>query len=133
VAINSSLAVVLVGPLGLPGLALAIAVAAWIEALVLVGLLARRVEGLELGGLLRTLLESTLASVAAAVAATGILGLVRPAAGPDPSKLVLLAEAVAGTAAGGLAFLAVALALRIPELPSIVSVVVDLVRRRGRS
>ena len=67
------------------------------------------------------------------MAALAVLGLLRPAAGADPAKIVLLAEAVAGTVVGGLAFLAVALALRIPELPSIVRIMVDLVRRRGRS
>ncbi|HEY7737374.1 MAG TPA: murein biosynthesis integral membrane protein MurJ [Candidatus Limnocylindrales bacterium] len=133
VAINSSLALLLVGPLGLPGLALAIAIAAWVEALVLVGLLARRIEGLELRGLARALLEAALAAAIGAAAAVALLGLVRPGAGTDSSKVVLLGEAVAGTAVGGLAFLAVALALRIPELPSIVSVMVDLARRRGRS
>ena len=39
VAINCTLAVVLVGPFGLPGIALAIAVAAWIEALALLVIL----------------------------------------------------------------------------------------------
>src|SRR5947208_6903665 len=47
VVINSSLAFAFVGPLGLPGLALAIAVAAWVEAIVLVWLLKRRLDGLD--------------------------------------------------------------------------------------
>jgi putative peptidoglycan lipid II flippase len=133
VLINSSLAVVLMGPLGLPGLALGIAVAAWIEALVLLGLLHRRVVGLELVGLGRVLLEAGVGSAAAAGAALFVVRLVQPVtSSADLDKLVVLFEAVAATAAGGLAFLAVALALRIPELPSIVSVMVDLVRRRGR-
>jgi hypothetical protein len=36
-------------------------------------------------------------------------------------------------AAFGAAYLGLSLALRIPELPSIVAVMTDLVRRRGRS
>ena len=42
VALNSSLAIVLVGPLGLSGIALAIAVAAWMEAVLLLVVLRRR-------------------------------------------------------------------------------------------
>jgi putative peptidoglycan lipid II flippase len=130
VVINSSLAVVLVGPLGLPGLALAIAIAAWIEALVLVAILDRRVA-LELAPLARVSLETALAAVAGAVAATTVLLVLRPILGANPGVLVMLVEAALATALGGLAFAAVALALRIPELPSIVGIMVDLVRRRG--
>ena len=65
VAINCTLAVVLVGPLGLPGIALAIAIAAWIEALVLLAILYRRLHHFELRGLGRVGVESVVGSVAA--------------------------------------------------------------------
>ena len=69
VAINCTLAVVLVGPLGLPGIALAIAIAAWIEAIVLLAILHRRLHHFELRGLGRVGLESVAGSVVAGVAA----------------------------------------------------------------
>ena len=65
VAINCTLAVVLVGPLGLPGIALAIAIAAWIEALVLLAILHRRLPHFELAGLGRVGVESVVGSVVA--------------------------------------------------------------------
>jgi putative peptidoglycan lipid II flippase len=132
VAINSSLAIALVGPLGLPGLALAIAIAAWIEAVVLVAILDRRV-GLELGGMARVMLETVVAAGAAAAVASGVLAVVPPVPGASPGTIALLVEATLATVAAGLTFAAVAVALRIPELPSIVGVMVDLVRRRRGS
>ena len=77
VAINCTLAVVLVGPLGLPGIALAIAIAAWIEALVLLAILYRRLHHFELRGLGRVGVESVVGSVVAGVAAYAVLELVR--------------------------------------------------------
>jgi hypothetical protein len=50
----------------------------------------------------------------------------------QPGKVVLLVEAALASVAGIAAYVAVAIALRIPELPSIVGIMVDLVRRRGR-
>jgi putative peptidoglycan lipid II flippase len=45
VATNTTLAIVLVGPLGLGGIALAIALAAWLEAVVLLAILRLRIDG----------------------------------------------------------------------------------------
>ena len=53
--------------------------------------------------------------------------------GADPGFLRLLVRMVVATAAGGLVILAGSLALRIEEPRLIVGVVVDLLRRRGRS
>ena len=58
VAINSTLAVILVGPLGLAGLALAIAIAAWVEALALIVVLRRRLPSFPLPGMGRVALEA---------------------------------------------------------------------------
>lgn len=132
VAVNVGFGVATVGWLGLAGLALAIAIGAWLEAGVLVTVLRRRVPGLELAGLARVLLEAGVASVAAGVAALGTVYLIDSLIGPDPSKLALLAQLMVATAAGGAAFTAIAAALRVPELPATAAVVVDLVRRRGR-
>ena len=49
VILNVSLAVVLVGPLGLAGIGVAIAVGSWVEALVLLVILNRRIGGFQLG------------------------------------------------------------------------------------
>lgn len=133
VAINSSLAVVLVGPLGLQGLALAIAVAAWVEAVVLLSLLRRRRPGLNL---MRIATMGALGTIATLVAA-GVALLANLAAidllGRDPARLLLAVQAAGVAAIGSAVYVSMALALRIPELPSIVEVVTDLIRRRGRS
>jgi putative peptidoglycan lipid II flippase len=133
VAINSSLAVLLAGPLGLPGLALAIAIAAWIEAIILLLLLRRRQP--DLGLLQIGVMAAT--SVAATAIAAGLAYLANQATagivGGDPPRLLLLVQAVVATAVGGAAYLGIARALRIPELPTIVEVMTDLIRRRGRS
>jgi putative peptidoglycan lipid II flippase len=132
VAINSSLAVVLAGPLGLPGLALAIAIAAWVEAILLLVLLRRRQPDLglaQVGALAAT-------SVVATALASGLAYLANQAAtgavGLDPPRLVLLVQAAGVAALGGAAYLGIARALRIPELPTIVEVMTSLIRRRGR-
>ena len=133
VVINSSLATILVGPLGLPALGLAIAVSAWVEALLLIWLLARREPALDLTGIASVGLRSLVAAAAAAgiawAAVQGLSGVV----GADPGKLVVLLETIGVTAVAGLAYVAIAFVLRIPELPAMVSVVADLVQRRGRA
>ena len=129
VVINSSLAFVFVGPLGLPGLALAIAVAAWVETVVLVWLLKRRLEGLDVVALIRVFVE---AAVGTAIAvAVGLLAMrwIEATIGRTPGRIAVTAEGIAVAAVFALAYLAVSLALRIPELPTIVAVMVDLVRR----
>ena len=69
VAINTTLAIVLVGPLGLGGIALAIAIAAWVEAIALIVVLRRRLPAFPLSGMARVSLEAAGASaVAGAVA-----------------------------------------------------------------
>jgi len=52
--------------------------------------------------------------------------------GAAPGFLLLLVRIAVAVAAGGLVIVAGSLALRIDELRTIVGVVVDLVRRRGR-
>ena len=140
VVVNTSLGVLLVGPLGLPALGLAIATAAWVEALVLLWMLGRREAGFDLPAIASITFRSAFGSVAAAIAALAVLeaagALVTPGASAGireaPSKVVLVVEAGLATIAGVLAYVAFSIALRIPELPSIVGIMVDLVRRRGR-
>ena len=139
VVVNTSLGVLLVGPLGLPALGLAIATAAWVEALVLLWMLRRREAGFDLGAIAFVTLRAALGSAAAAAAALAVLAVTGALLDPgaagvhvQPGKVVLLIEAGLATIAGVLAYVAVSIALRIPELPSIVGIMVDLVRRRGR-
>lgn len=134
VVVNTTLAWALVGVIGLPALGLAIAVAAWIEAIVLLAILARRERGLDLRGVtsvgVRSLLGAAVAGGVAVLAADAVGGVLGH---PQPGKLLDLAEGVVGVAAGGLAYLAASVVLRIPELGTTIGIVGDLVRRRRSS
>ena len=60
------------------------------------------------------------------LASTVLAGLLAPGS-PKPA---ILAGTALATLAGGAVYLGVAIALRIPELPSIVGLVTDQIRRR---
>jgi putative peptidoglycan lipid II flippase len=132
VAINTTLAVLLVGPLGLSGIALAIAVAAWLEAIALIVVLRARLPHLRLGGLGRVTIEAVAGSVVAGLIAVGVVVLSGQVLGGAPSRPALIVESVVVSLAFGIAFAAVSLVLRIPELASIVEVMVDVSRRPFR-
>ena len=132
VAINCTLAVVLVGPFGLPGIAVAIAIAAWVEAAVLLALLYRRLPHFELRGLGRVGVESIVGSAVAGAVAIATLGAIETALG-EVGRLVLVGEVVVVGLVFGLVYAGLSLALRIPELPSIVGVMADVIRRPIRS
>ena len=131
VAFNTTLAVILAGPLGLglPGIGLAIAIGAWIEAILLLGLLRRRTPDLALAPIGLVMSRSLVATFIAAAVTFGILGGLRLIGAPDPGKLELLVRMGVAGGLGLLTYLVFAALLRIPELPSIVGVMVDLVRR----
>ena len=134
VGVNIVVAVVLIGPLGLNGLAVAIATAAWLETLTLVVLLRRRMPSLGLGHVGGVMLRTAIVALAGGARRVGR----RPLAdlgrwARTRASLRLLVRMAVATAAGGLVILAGSLALRIEEPRLIVGVVVDLVRRRGRS
>jgi putative peptidoglycan lipid II flippase len=133
VVVDCVLAVVLSGPLGLPGLGLAIAIGAWIEALMLLVVLRGRVPELELGPVwtvaLRSLVATAFASVAA-IALNGGLGMIGSTA-PGVVAIAVRIAIVSGVGLG--AFVLLAHALRIPELPSIVGIMADLLRRPRRA
>ena len=133
VAINCTLAIILVGPYGLPGIALAIATAAWIEALALLVTLFRRLHHFELRGLARVGVESVVGSVVAGVIAYAVLAFLTDRLGVDPGRLVLVAELTLVGLAFAAVYAALSLVLRIPELPSIVGIMADVLRRPIRS
>ena len=135
VAANIVVANLLIGPLGLNGLAAAIAISAWLEThgagrpagAARPGHPPR--HGSRVGGDgedRRRLVRRGAVAYAVDRALTG-------AWGEDPGFLLLLVRISLAVAAGGLVILAGSLALRIDELRSIVGVMVDLVRRRGRA
>ena len=133
VVMNTTLAIALVGPLGLSGIALAIALAAWMEALVLTFILRLRIPELKLGGPVRVAVQAVVGTVFASALALGTAALFGGAIGPDASTALVVLQVTAVTAIFGLTYAAVSVVLRIPELPSIVEVMVDLIRRPLRS
>lgn len=133
VVLNTTLAVILVGPLGLAGIALAIAIAAWVETFVLLWAISRQVPLLGLADVGRVGLEAALGTLVAGAVGLFVLYTIDGFIGPGAGVIALLAQGIVVTAAFTAVYLLVSLALRIPELPSIVAVMTDLVRRRGRS
>jgi putative peptidoglycan lipid II flippase len=133
VVLNCTLAVILVGPLGLPGIAMAIAITAWLEALVLIAMLQHRLPRFVLSGLARVGLESIAGGVIAGAAALAVLSAAMGTLGADPGRLVLVVEVAVVSVAFGIVYAVLSLALRIPELPTIVGVMADVLRRPIRS
>jgi putative peptidoglycan lipid II flippase len=135
VVANIIIANLLVGRLGLNGLAAAIAISAWLETMVLVVLLVRRVPALGpgLGHVWLVIAKTAIVSLAGALVAYGVNQALIGAWGLAPGLLLLLVRICLAVAAGGLVIVAGSLALRITELRSIVGIVVDLLRRRGRA
>lgn len=133
VAAVIAVGVALVGPLGLVGLAVAIAAGAWLETLILVVLLARRQPGLGLDRVAAVLAKSAVASLPGAIAAWAVTGALVGLWGGDPGLLLTLLRLCLATAAGGAVIAAASLALRIEEPRRIVGLVLDLAHRRGRA
>jgi putative peptidoglycan lipid II flippase len=133
VAVNIAAALILVGPLGVAGLAAAIAIGAWVELVTLVLLLRRRVPGLGFRHVAAVMARSVLAAAAGGAVAwlahAALLGLW----GEDPGFVLLLVRAAVSTVLGGVVILGASVALRIEELGTIVGIVVDLLRRKGRA
>ncbi len=69
----------------------------------------------------------------ATVVAVGALGVVEGALGREPGRLILIVEVAIVSAVFGLVYAGLSLVLRIPELPSIVGVMADVIRRPVRS
>jgi putative peptidoglycan lipid II flippase len=107
-ALNILLSLALREPMGYAGLALANTIAVLLETVVLVWLLARRLDGLEWPQLWSTIGRSTLAAAIMALP----LGWAAERWGDGPALLV----GGGGLAAGGLLYLMAAVLLRMPEL-----------------
>jgi putative peptidoglycan lipid II flippase len=129
VAINIVLMAALVGPMGVEGLALALSISAVLEVIGLLWSLRRRIDSIEGGEILRSLLRAGVAALAAALLMFGGLAVVEATVGglldnPVGRLIVLLVLAAAGSAI----FLVVAAALRSPELVQLWSIL-----RRSRA
>jgi len=129
VAVNVVVSVTTVGTLGIAGLALGIAVGAWIETLVLLWRLEHRVADLSFGRELRTLglyaFGASIAGSAAWLAVTASTAVV----GTAPGKVLTAVIVVIASLAGGLAYLAWSMVLRLREPERLVRVVRRMVAR----
>jgi putative peptidoglycan lipid II flippase len=133
VVVDTALSFALTGPLGLPGIGLAIAIGAWIETTILLVLLGRRVPQLSFGPIFLVAIRSLLASVIAAAVAFALRGGLVLIGDDQPSTVALLVRVVLVGGVGFGVYAVLAAALRIPELPSIVGVMADLLRRPRRA
>ena len=133
VVVNVVVGVALVGPMGLAGLAAAIAVGAWIEVGVLMVLLERRMPGLGLGAVWRLAGKSLVASLIGAAVAFAVSRGLAALWGADPGLALVLVRASLATILGGGVLVAASLALRIEEPRAIADLVAGLLRRRARS
>ncbi len=129
VVINSSLAGVLAGRFGLPGLGLAIAIAAWVETIVLLVLLQRSLPELAFRPLLSLGIRSIVVAIAGSLAALGVLEGLRLALGDDPDRIGLVVRMTIVGVVWLLTSAVASLVLRIGELPSIIGLMLDLIRR----
>jgi putative peptidoglycan lipid II flippase len=130
VAINVPLMGLLVGPMGVEGLALALSISSVLEVIGLLWFLRRRIESVDEGAIVRTLARSAVAGLAAALLMLGGLTLVEGSLSALLDNAIGRLLALVGlSAAGGAIFLLVAAALRSPELAQLRGIM----RRRGRS
>lgn len=120
VVANIGLMVVLIGPMGVEGLALAISISATLEVVGLLAALRLRLGGLDGRSLLESVVRSGIATGAASAAMAGVyLGL--DAALPDLAANTAgrMLTLVLPAAAGGAAYVAVAAVMGAPELATL--------------
>jgi putative peptidoglycan lipid II flippase len=129
VALNTTLAVVFAGPLGLPGLGLAIAIAAWLETIVLFVLLDRSLPELEIRPIVSLGARALVVAIGGSLVAAAVEGGLSLAFGGEPGRLGLLVRMTAVTIVWLLTSAAAAAALRIAEFPAMIGLMLDLVRR----
>ncbi len=129
VAINVSLAVLLVDRLELAGIGLAIAVGSWVEVGLLIVVLGRRIGGFDVNELARSGAVALVGALIASGVAWLAFAVLEGAVGADPARPVLLAELAITAGLAGLTYLALSRALRIPELATMVRLMSDAVRR----
>jgi putative peptidoglycan lipid II flippase len=129
VAVNTTLAIFFAGPLGLPGLALAIAIAAWLETIILFVLLDRSLPELELGPIVSLSARALVVAIAGGLVAAGVEAGLSLALGAEPGRVGLFVRMTLVTIVWLLTSAATGAALRIGELPAMIGIMFDLVRR----
>jgi putative peptidoglycan lipid II flippase len=130
VALNVSLSILLAGPFGLAGIGLAITVGSWAEATVLVLILWRLRPTFQPAGIIRAAGVAMVAALIATAAAFAVEQALDAVFGSEPGKLLVLVELAATAIVGGLTYVGLAAALRIPELGTILDLAIAVVRRR---
>jgi putative peptidoglycan lipid II flippase len=131
VAVNVPLMAMLVGPMGVEGLALALSISSVLEVIGLLWYLRRRIESVDESAIARTVVRSGVAALAAALLMLGGLTLFEGALGGILDNAVGRLVALLVLSAAGMAiFLLVAAALRSPEIEQLRGV---LARRRRRN
>ncbi len=129
VAINVPLMAILVGPMGVEGLALALSIASVVEVIGLLWYLRRRLESVEEAAIVRSVARAGVAALAAALLMLGGLTVVEGSLGGLLDNAIgRLLVLLVLSAAGGAIFLLVAAALRAPELAQLRGIL----RRPGR-
>jgi putative peptidoglycan lipid II flippase len=131
VGVNVAISVGTVGTLGLSGLALGIAVGAWVEAGLLTILLQRRTPGLRLDPLVRALGEFALGAALAGLAAAAVLRGSELLVGVDPGKVAVALQVAAAGLAAAAVYLVYSRLLRVPELPQAFDLLRGSLRRGG--
>jgi putative peptidoglycan lipid II flippase len=129
VVVNSGLAVALAGPYGLSGIALSFTIAAWLETLVLLAILGRRLPGLDLAAIGRLGAAAAVATAAASLAAAIVLGWLEGLV-PGTGQLASLGQAIPAAVAFGAVFVALAAAFRIAEVRIVASSMLAAFGRR---
>ena len=131
VVINVVVGVLAVNVLGwgLAGIALGIALGSTVEAILLALVLRREIRAFDPSPLVRVGVPVALASVAAGVVAFGTLVLLEGVLGGSPPLLGALVQLVIAGGLGGLAYLGVTWALRLPELGLIMRLMSDTLSR----
>ena len=127
--VSIAISIALAPALGVVGLALGIAIASWLEAIILFARLDRRVPTLDVAGIPAA---GWWLPPAAAALARGPGSCWRRDAlvlGPAPGKIGIAGELAVGGLAGGLVYLGLARLLRFPEVPTIVRLLRSALRR----
>jgi len=133
VVINSTLAAVFAGPFGLPGLGLAIAIAAWVETIMLLIVLRWSLPQLAFRPLLSLGIRSLAVAIGGSLAAAGVGAGLTLAMGSDPGRLGLVIRIVIVGTLWLMTSAAIATMLRIAELPAMIGLMADLIRRPRRA
>ena len=128
VALNLTLNLTLIWPLGAAGLAFATAISSSLQCVLLYTILRRKAGLSGQGRLLATLGKTALATAVMVLVCLVVLSLLPPAPAAD-DLAVKAARALVPVAAGGVAYLAAAALLRVPEMALLTSALRRRLRR----